>query len=1468
MQKFLFIFLVTLLFINKLFSQELDTIQPLTDGPVMTIVRKGSTIYMGGAFSSLGGKVRKNSAVIDINNNTFDTQQFPETDQPIMHLVEDGRGGWFISGTFTFVQGIKRPRIAHILPNYQLDTAWNPDFKDFKDLSIISLSNNLLYVNLVESFEPYLCRIATIDITTAELSIWKYKLDGNIRKIIFSNDKIFVGGIFRKIDNEPRQALAIFNASDNSLLSWNGSIEGAINDMVLVDEKLYFCGNFTNAFLQGFQYLAGIYTNSLNSIPIKLRFPYYYNNVLDKLHVYKNNLYIQGSFPSVNEKPRNGLAAINLGTNDVLPWIPPQESENFFIIGSSNDKLYFGGIKKYGNIAPRILYSTDGVITAECNITLGQSSIVRSSSYIKDNKFFIGGDDIWVGGKPRIGIAATNAITGDILDWFPQFNSAVSKIALSENGKILYAYGDFTKVNNINYKRFVEISTITGITSGWRPFQSFVVIKDMKIKNNKMYIGGSFEGNVIGKNRKNFTIIDLALKSTTDWDISPDFDVQSIDFKGDTLYMVGGFDKVSDQARKYSAAFDIKTQKLLPWQPVFQQFDSPSIVKVYDNKVFIGGSFKRNDTVFPVVAFDSKTAQELNWRNALANRRGQSLAVADKKLYIGCSTFGGVVDTININNLDVVDCETGIQNKDIPIIDNYISEITNFGNSIYIGGYFTNVNNKFHPFSAILGKDTTGESLIVRKPSKIKGYIFNDENRNCKLDTIEVLQKNATIVIRPGDFFINTDDVGKYEILVDTGIYLVEQVLPPNTLTKITKQICPESFYRVEIKKEGTIIDNINFGNSVTYLPFLETKVTSNRRRRCFADITTVTYTNSGFAKSENAKVYVKLPEYIIFKLADKTFTRDKEGNYVFDVGILQPNQSGTITIIDSVACERNINGLTQCTKVWITPSNQREISSGWDKSDIFLSGKCQDNGFVRMGIYNSGSGNMKDSLEYRILINAQLSLKKKFKLNQNDSLILRIPANGRTIRLEADEPKEHPSKSATNVTIENCGTSPNSVPSLGYVTKLPQDDTEPEVSISCLPIVDSYDPNDKQVEPEGTTVNHYTPTDAELKYLIRFQNTGTDTAYTVTVIDTLSENLDIATLQLGSSSHKYSFNLSGKGKPVLTWIFNKINLPDSTKNSLASNGFVAFSIKPKTGLSEKTKIENYADIIFDFNDPVRTNTTFNTIYDVPLTIDNAIKLDEKTVIIPKPVITSFTPSKAKIGESITLKGKYFDKILTNNTVKINNLKVVLDSGNDSTLVFKVPTGATTGKISVENTAGSVVSTADLVIVYPPVISSFVPQTGVPGDKVTISGSNFETDKTKNTVKFGTVSAEVISSTTTSLEVKVPGGFVNEKITVSTTVGDAISTASFAMSPNAVEVINSENISIFPNPTDGKVKIESKNLKISKIVVLNALGKEVSEKIGLLSGEEEIDLSGREKGLYFLVIHTSQAKVIKKLIIQ
>jgi uncharacterized repeat protein (TIGR01451 family) len=145
-------------------------------------------------------------------------------------------------------------------------------------------------------------------------------------------------------------------------------------------------------------------------------------------------------------------------------------------------------------------------------------------------------------------------------------------------------------------------------------------------------------------------------------------------------------------------------------------------------------------------------------------------------------------------------------------------------------------------------------------------------------------------------------------------------------------------------------------------------------------------------------------------------------------------------------------------------------------------------------------------------------------------------------------------------------------------------------VSVTTRTITNSYDPNEKEVEPAG----NISVADTLLHYTIHFQNTGNDTAFTVVVKDVLSQYLDISSLQPGISSHPYEFTLAFNGE--MTFRFNHILLVDSATNEPLSHGFVNYTVRPLASNPIGTVINNTAYIYFDFNEAIVTNTTSNLL--------------------------------------------------------------------------------------------------------------------------------------------------------------------------------------------------------------------------------------------------------------------------------
>ena len=171
--------------------------------------------------------------------------------------------------------------------------------------------------------------------------------------------------------------------------------------------------------------------------------------------------------------------------------------------------------------------------------------------------------------------------------------------------------------------------------------------------------------------------------------------------------------------------------------------------------------------------------------------------------------------------------------------------------------------------------------------------------------------------------------------------------------------------------------------------------------------------------------------------------------------------------------------------------------------------------------------------------------------------------------------------------------------------------------------IVGSFDPNTKEVRTSSGTNNsaYIIGTDSSLTYTIQFQNTGTDTAFTVVVRDTLPLDLDTRTFQVGASSHPYTYSLTGNG--ILAFTFDNILLPDSNTNEALSHGLISFRIKPIEPAVPGTVITNVADIFFDFNAPVRTpaaTVVVQTSTGIP-----AAQITDKLTLYPVPVKDQLT---------------------------------------------------------------------------------------------------------------------------------------------------------------------------------------------------------------------------------------------------
>lgn len=178
--------------------------------------------------------------------------------------------------------------------------------------------------------------------------------------------------------------------------------------------------------------------------------------------------------------------------------------------------------------------------------------------------------------------------------------------------------------------------------------------------------------------------------------------------------------------------------------------------------------------------------------------------------------------------------------------------------------------------------------------------------------------------------------------------------------------------------------------------------------------------------------------------------------------------------------------------------------------------------------------------------------------------------------------------------------------------------------------VIGSYDPNDITVL-EGVEI-FIEDAGKYLHYLIRFQNTGTASAINVRVEHILDDKLDWTTMQLESLSHTGRVEI--ENQTDVSFIFNNINLPDSTSDEPNSHGYIAFKIKPKSNVQVGDIISGVADIYFDFNPAIITNTV-NTEVVESLSVDEVSA--ETIKLYPNPARNTIHITSNQVIEAITV---------------------------------------------------------------------------------------------------------------------------------------------------------------------------------------------------------------------------------------
>jgi len=565
----------------------------------------GTTLYVAGDFTSIGGQNRAGLAAINTLDSDDDTGRAdagwnPDPQVGYVNTLFVSGSNLYVGGTFANIGGQIRSRVAALETvgtgdgTGRANTTWDPGVTG-NSVDSLLLSGTSLYVGgdftgIGGQSRNNLAAVNAVgagDGTGRADAVWNPDVHSTAlptMAIDETNHRLFIGGEIAQVGGQSRDHIAVIDAvgggdgTGEVLLPWDAHANLPVQAVVLSDDRsrLYAGGRF-NSLVTAAEFIS---RNRIAAIAKSDGVPTTWNpNANDRVRALVlsgNILYAGGSFTEIGGQPRERIAALDTSqdTNNATPWNPGADGRLHTLL-------------------------------------------------LEGNTLYVGGAFTQIGGNARNRIAALNSATGDVLSFDPNADDDVYAVLL--NNGTLYVGGAFAQIGGSARNRIAALDSSTGEPLSFDPNVSITsgqsAVYALALNEAILYVGGSFD-TIASTSRNNIAAVDTATEegSVTSWDPNIDSTVYTMIRSGSSLYVGGAFqftggDGVNDDtdvggvdAGVYHlgvAVLDIARDVSIArtWSPALYNGSSTAVVYAMSlsgdasgRTFYIGGDFGRGGT--------------------------------------------------------------------------------------------------------------------------------------------------------------------------------------------------------------------------------------------------------------------------------------------------------------------------------------------------------------------------------------------------------------------------------------------------------------------------------------------------------------------------------------------------------------------------------------------------------------------------------------------------------------------------------------------------------------------------------------------------------------------------------------------------------------------------------------------------------------------------------------------------------
>lgn len=467
---------------------------------------------------------------------------------------------------------------------------------------------------------------------------------------------------------------------------------------------------------------------------------------------------------------------------------------------------------------------------------------------------------------------------------------------------------------------------------------------------------------------------------------------------------------------------------------------------------------------------------------------------------------------------------------------------------------------------------------------KLGGKVTYDANSNCQLDSDEWGLNGWLVELSylNRKYYRNTNEEGYFEFVVPEGVYTL-RLIPPSEIWGA----CEDIIRATVTQQDPNRVDFL--ASKYIDCPKIKTNVAASFLKICENNTYSLLVENQGTQAVEDVEILIEYDEFLSFVSSTGT-VRESGSNFILlELGRLDIYERDTIKMDFFLSCEAK-EGQTHCLTASATQKNPCFVSSSWSGADLQIASECDMNrGQVKFSIVNTGMGDMLEMKRYIVTEDEVIRWADDINLIAQSSVDIEMPANGATYRIFVPQTTDYPYLSqVATLAIEGCTAMNGAEFSKGFVTIFEESDRDVFIDKLCLESSREVDPLLIFALPKGYGTNRYIENETQIEYIIEFENFKEGIIKDLSLQTYLSEDFDMTTLQMGASSHPYSYYFN-RDRDLM------ISLDDIFLYS-GQRGYIKFNIYPRSGLQNETKITMRVQAFDNLKALTQPVSTFHTI--------------------------------------------------------------------------------------------------------------------------------------------------------------------------------------------------------------------------------------------------------------------------------